>query len=589
MKTSLFLLMCLLAPASQAADTNTLAGAVNSPTPATLKEIKVSETQFVVDGNPFFVKGISYSPFYPGESNRDEIKKANVAEDMKKMRELAVNTVLIYWLRSERIYKEARASGIMILQGIWIEQNPPDFQDSHFKEGVRRQIKHAIDYLHNLNGTDYTDTILGFWIGGEFDTASINGTDSRHPEIHEYKGQYYHTPKNAGATECFLAEMCDYGRKYARETYGHNFLFSHINWPPSDQWLRLQFLDYLLFDVYSYWPPNVASYKKGSYAPTSYQGYLEGLKKNYPNKPLIISEFGYSTAPDNPTDTGNNERDQAAGLIARWHDIVTTESPLAGGCVFEWNDEWWKQSGAASLVSREAHMNYHARDDAEEWFGIISVDGESKVKYTVRPKQAFYAVQRMFNPNFCENRRNLKPILIDQFRQGSNLFGAKWETLPPVQGGFEIRREPDNDVRTSISLMIQMDRAKADLKDQTIEYRSSLQRAGKSLDVSDQLHLSFYVRGRTDKGAFKVKLESEKSRVETADSKPWGMSDPIDKYLSKKQVQELDKDWQRVNIPLEHFGPLDLSEVTWLSLVFDDPEVKKMDLQVKDLEFSPNY
>jgi len=554
---------------------------------AVLKEIKVNETTFTVDGQPFFVRGISYSPFYPGESNRDLSKKANIADDVKKMREIGANTLLIYWLRSEEIYKQARENNLMILQGIWIDQNPADFQDPHFKDGIRRQIRHAIDYVHSLNGTDYSDTILGFWIGGEFDLASVNGTDDRHREITKFEGKYYKTPKNATPTECFLAEMCDYARSYANERYGHDFLFSHINWPTADQWLRLGFLDYVLFDVYSYWPPNVASSKPGSFAPTSYQGYLEGLKKTYAKKPLIISEFGYSTAPDNTTETGNNERDQASGLVARWHDIVTTDLPLAGGCVFEWNDEWWKQSGAAALVPHSTDLNYHERDDGEEWFGLISIDGESKVRYTVRPKPALYAVKRMFSPAFSEERRSIRPVLVDQFRTGENVFGGKWETAPEIKSGFEVARVPDDNVRTSITLKLGLDRSKEDLGDKTIEYRSSLVKNGKPLDVSNQLNLCFFVRGNVDEGPFKVKLESESNFIDPAQIS--GTSDLIVKYLSKKKRQEAGKEWQRVVIPLEHFGPLDFSRIKGIGFVFDSPEVKKSAVEIKDMEFSPNY
>lgn len=554
---------------------------------AVLKDIKVDETGFVVDGKPFFVRGISYSPFYPGESNRDASRKAPIADDLKRIRGIDANTLLIYWLRSEEIYRQARENGLMILQGIWIDQNPPDFQDPHFKDGVRRQIRHAIDYIHNLNGVDYSDVVLGLWIGGEFDLASINGTDDRHKDINKFEGKYYKTPKSATATECFLAEMCDYGRTYANDKYGHDFLFSHINWPTADQWLRLGFLDYILFDVYSYWPPNVASARPGSFAPTSYQGYLESLKKLYPRKPLIISEFGYSTAPDNATETGNNERDQAAGLVARWHDIVTTETPLAGGCVFEWNDEWWKQSGAAALVPHSTDLNYHERDDGEEWFGLIAIDGESKAKYTVRPRPALHAVQRMFSPNFTEERRSLKPVLIDTFRRAENLQGGKWETLPELKEGFTAQRIADDNVRSSLSLKLTLDRAKQELGDRVLEYRSLLLKDGKPLDVSNQLHLGFYVRGDVDQGSFKVKLESETNYLDASQTS--GMSDLIVRYLSKRKRKDAEKEWQRISIPLEHFGPLDLSKIKSIALVFDDPSVRKSNLEIKDLEFSPNY
>ncbi len=497
------------------------------------RSIAVNETGFVVDGEPFLIKGMAYSPFYPGESNRDKISKADVADDMRRMRELGINTLLVYWTRDARIYREARRNGLMILHGIWIDQEPSDFHEPRFKEGVKRQIRHAIDYIHNLDGEDYSDTILGFWIGGEFSPASVDGTDTRHPEIVQFEGTHYRTRKGAAPTECFLAEMCDYARGYAGETYGNDFLFSHVNWPPTEPWLKLDFLDYALFDVYSFWPPEVVTFRKGSFAPTSYQGYIEHLKKAYPRIPVIVSEFGMSTAPDNVTTSGNNERDQATELIARWHDIVTASPPLGGGIVFEWNDEWWKQSGAAVLIARDADKNHHERDDAEEWFGIVGIDGPSKLDYTVRPKQSYHAVRRMYAPSFTENRRALEPI--------------------GVEG------EIDSNAR---SLPLRAD--------------------GLPLDASRQLHLVFQAKG--DPEAMKARLRLDAARRWDRDDDPSGESLPLERYPTGTGGS--DDGWRTILIPLEHFGPLDFSVLLTLGLVHE--EENPPDLSIRDIRFSPN-
>jgi hypothetical protein len=498
--------------------------------PARRRKIELNKNMFVVDGEPFLVKGMAYSPFYPGESNRDKIVKADVASDMRKMRELGINTLLIYWTRSERIYKEARRNELMILHGIWIEQEPSDFHEPRFKEGVKRQIRHAIDYVHNVEGEDYSDTILGFWIGGELNPASVDGTDTRHPELTQFQGAYYETRTGVTATECFLAEMCDYARGYANEKYGHDFFFSHINWPPTEPWLKLDFLDFVMFDVYSFWPPEVVNFRKGSFASTSYQGYIEYLKDAYPAVPVVISEFGMSTAPDNVTTSGNSERDQAAELIARWHDIVTTEKPLAGGIVFEWNDEWWKQSGAAVLVPFDADKNHHERDDAEEWFGIVGIDGPSHADYRVRPKQAYHAVARMYAPAFYADRRMVQPasaVLLDE----------------------------------SASVV-------------------SLSAEGRPLDASRQLHLCVAIREKSGTPNARIRLETAVSMAE--EGNVWGESLPLHRYAGAADADG----WRKIVIPLEHFGPLDFSRLLSLSVIAEGAEARPI---IKDAAFSPNY
>lgn len=379
---------------------------------------KIQENRFAIDGDtflrdgkPFQVRGACYSPVYPGESNRSKPRAANIASDFAKMREIGINTINLYrTLDAQKIYPEAAKQDLAILQGIWIDQEVDNLQESRFKKAVKRRIKNAIDNVHKLRGGDYTSTILGFWLGGELDPYTIEMTDAR-SDVSYYEGKHYKI-KNASPTECFFAEMCDFGREYAIQTYGRSYFFSHINWPPTEKQFDLSFLDFLMFDVYSFWPFELTKYKPGSYSGTSYQGYLEDLRRQYKGVPLIISEFGYSTAPENTNEAGNNQRDQAIGLAARWHDIITVEPPIAGGCIFEWNDEWSKQSASAKRFTRNEDFNYHQRDDSEEWFGIMQIDGPSKSNYKVEPKEGFYATKRFYSDKFSSNRHALEPFLL---------------------------------------------------------------------------------------------------------------------------------------------------------------------------------
>ncbi|MCK9555365.1 hypothetical protein M0R36_06085 [bacterium] len=353
-----------------------------------------------VDGEKTIIKGITYSPFYPGETHSDVPKKADIGKDMKLIKELGANTILLYWLRDERIYKEAKKQGLYIIQGVTVENNPRDFQDENFKKQIKKRIRYLTDTIHNYNGSDYSDIILAYWVGGEFDEGAVNTTNRIHADSMPYKGTYVSAPDDANATESFLAETADYLKSHVRENYNRDAMVSHINWPVTDNLIETPFLDIALFDVYSYWPEKVYSHPKGKTTRTAYQGYIEGLKKNYGKMPLIISEFGYATAPENPTESGNSESMQAVYLLNRWTDIITAEPPLAGGLVFEWSDEWYKQSKAAKPVPAAKDKLYHEKDDYEEWFGIISIDGNSFKDYDVRPKPAYYSVKWMYSDDF---------------------------------------------------------------------------------------------------------------------------------------------------------------------------------------------
>lgn len=122
---------------------------------------------------------------------------------------------------------------------------------------------------------------------------------------------------------------------------------------------------------------------------------FDGLFEQYEQvctKPLLITEFGCSASkhePDQPypdgrpvelPDRANAQKDYIA---AKWQEIVAhnANAPFgaarvcAGGYVFGWCDEWWKQGGPVY-----AHKGTTARDATfpggwhdEEWFGINAV------------------------------------------------------------------------------------------------------------------------------------------------------------------------------------------------------------------------
>lgn len=364
-----------------------------------------------VNGKKTLIKGVAYSPFYPGESHADPPRKADIAKDMERIKALGANTIMLYWLRDETIYREAKRTGLYIIQGIPVDNNPEDFQAEGFKKSLKRRIRYLLKTLHDHGGTDYSDHILAYWIGGELDERAVLTTNRKHAALPAYRGRYVRAPDGANATESFLAEMADYLQTHAVDTFGEKPLVSHINWPSTDERLDISFMDIACFDVYAYWPDKVAEYLPSRTTGTAYQGYLQDLKKTYPDIPLIVSEFGYSTAPENPTDTGRSEIRQAVGLVDRWTDILTARPPLAGGLIFEWNDEWWKHSKAATRVPFSNDKFAHEKDDFEEWFGLVSIDGPSFKEYTVRMKPAYYAAQRMYKDDFDPERHLFKSLL----------------------------------------------------------------------------------------------------------------------------------------------------------------------------------
>lgn len=351
------------------------------------------------DGNEWRIKSIYLLAWLPGENPAygEQPLAADYNAIMDDILATGANTVsVLHALMPAEFYKQSRAHGLKIIQGVWFDQGPADFQNAAFKTSVKTDIKNMIDNFHNRDAVDYSADILFLNIGNEFVENSVIATDAAHPEIASYSGIYISAPVGSKATECFLAEICDYAVTYEINTYGVRHYVSHSTWSPvSPALMEPSFLDIISYNVYSYWPDWMLTYPGGSTTGTPYQGYIETMKQRYLSKPFYISEFGYSTAPLKPDTACVSEQEQADGIKARWQDITTASYKIAGAAVFNYQDEWWPQANTASwpAVSDE---NEHAQDDREEWFGIIKIDGSSNTNYSITKKPAYYAVQEMY-------------------------------------------------------------------------------------------------------------------------------------------------------------------------------------------------
>ena len=114
------------------------------------------------------------------------------------------------------------------------------------------------------------------------------------------------------------------------------------------------------------------------------------------DKPFYIGETG--AVAWNANINAKDEKAQAVGVHALATEIMTHLSAidsyniLVGGCIFEWCNEWWKQ-GFPLLhdvggVRLEKDGPYPANRYDDEWFGILTINR--------KPRDAYYALQKVF-------------------------------------------------------------------------------------------------------------------------------------------------------------------------------------------------
>lgn len=112
----------------------------------------------------------------------------------------------------------------------------------------------------------------------------------------------------------------------------------------------------------------------------SYLAYLKAINR-YHTIPVVIMEFGVSTGrgiAQIDENTGRNqghmsEREQGQAIVECYEDIM--EAGCAGGCVFSWQDEWFKRTWntmyAVDLRRTPYWSDYQTN---EQYFGLLSFD-----------------------------------------------------------------------------------------------------------------------------------------------------------------------------------------------------------------------
>ena len=158
----------------------------------------------------------------------------------------------------------------------------------------------------------------------------------------------------------------------------------------TDSFLAGQFASY---HVYPYYPDylahvddwsayglNAEDYALDEGKHNTYRAYLQMLT-NHHTMPVVISEFGVSTGrgmAHRDQNTGRNqgnmsEQEQGQALVDCWTDIKS--SGCNGGCVFSWQDEWfkrtWNTMHAVDLKRTPYWSDYQTN---EQYFGLLSFD-----------------------------------------------------------------------------------------------------------------------------------------------------------------------------------------------------------------------
>ena len=336
-------------------------------------------------------------------------------------------------------YNEDREEPLYLIHGVWVndyvQNSHRDAYDDEFREQFLTDCRTMVDTVHGNkkiamgrnasagSGTynkDISPWVIGYILGVEWEDVTVAYTDDKYrdeTEYNSYQGKYMYASEDATPFECMLAEAGDKIIEYESERYKEQRLIAFANWPTTDPFtysekvtkffMKCAFVDvehikttdaflsgqFASYHVYPYYPDYLnyewdwsahdisrQDFISDEGTLNSYLAYLYLLNRHH-NMPVLITEFGVSTGrgmAQEDQNTGRNqgnmsEKEQGQALIECWEDILTSGS--AGGCIFSWQDEWFKRTWntmyAVDLKRTPYWSDYQTN---EQYFGLLSFD-----------------------------------------------------------------------------------------------------------------------------------------------------------------------------------------------------------------------
>lgn len=301
-------------------DENRNEGRLSRMTVAAPSDLRVSvEGKFFRLGSEkFAIKGVAYGPFPPDQAGQFFASREQTRADLAGIRELGANVLRVYHVPDRWFLDEAISFGLKVLIDVpWNKQ--VCFLDSAEE---RRAAKEAVRRAAQA-------------VAGHPGVLAISVANEIAPDIVRWSG--------ACEVENFIDDLISEVKKVDRDC-----LCTFTNYPPTE-FLRARSADFVCYNVYLH-------------QPRQFKNYLDRLQMLAEARPLVLGEFGIDS---------KREGEGQKCRILRWQIEGLFRSGLAGGIVFSYTDEWYKdgrlvEDWAMGLTTRERQPkdSFHAVRDA---------------------------------------------------------------------------------------------------------------------------------------------------------------------------------------------------------------------------------
>jgi len=364
--------------------------------------------QLFVDGRPFIIKGITYSPTRVGESP-DEGTLSN-------------------WM-----FQDINKNGMIDAPyEAWVDKNRNNIQDEDEKAVgdfylMKKMGVNCIRVYHQpfkINKKLLRDLYKNYGIYvaiGDFLGKYALGSGASWQEGTDYNNPV-HCKNMLESVKKMVLEFRDepyvllwilgnenvYGVACNADKYPASF-FKFANQAaklikeldPLKRPVAIASGDTLYLDLFAKYCPDIDIFGTNSYrGKHGFLGLWEDVKE-IADKPVIITEFGAPSYAEGYT-LKEAEDFQAEYLRNSWEDIYNNSAGLGcgnalGGFVFEWLDEWWKayepfyhdKKGLFTGPFLDGYMH-------EEWLGVCGQGNGKHSPFLRQLKKAYFELQKLW-------------------------------------------------------------------------------------------------------------------------------------------------------------------------------------------------
>lgn len=317
-------------------------------TPWSPSALKIGQGRLLLEGQPFTVRGVVYQPTPVGEDPTTDggpfsaYSEPRIRQrDFPRLRKLGANLIRVYQPRemTPQFFRDSLEAGLYVMLGFNVDTR----YDLTADWARRQMLEEFRQFVRTWRGQP---SIL-FWALGNGVNAELRRTGR---EAHL---KAWHSLADA------MAKVAH------EEEGGQGRPVVLVSSEGADVGVpELGSEDAAL--------PNVDLWGVNAYRGASFGSLFDDLKTT---KPLLITEFGLDIRPRGRTP----EPDQiprAHAIVNMWNEIAARPEKVAGGCVFEYTDEWWR----GPLGRPTSHDWGGGRLEAQpegianlEWFGLYSV------------------------------------------------------------------------------------------------------------------------------------------------------------------------------------------------------------------------